>query len=450
MKIDFERILYRAKSAKAEIIIKGTYDDSKKEEEIIEVYGSSIKQSNRVEGDDLKTFAFKELRHLYNLELQRNFENLVVLTGAGASKEIGEGDKKGLLLSEFWKIIDEALNSKYGVENSLETICEKARFDLKGKGNDIEALLSRLFLLQQTDSKISVTFGSDPDSKKVSLADISEAIEKKIRDLCDLKLPIQSPQRNLLEKLAKRKQSDPRIKLFTLNYDTLFEQASGQINAVLIDGFSFNLPRIFSGRNFDYDIVKRENSKLGKDNNYLERVFHLYKLHGSINWERRKEDGEIFLKENTEEPLMIYPRGDKYEVSYEQPYFEMMSRFQSSLRQNNVTLIVIGYSFLDKHINTVIVEAFNQNPSFDLIIVDPYLSEDSSKSDLQKEFIRKAKKTSRIMLIGETFFNFADHFPENQTHDEREQTRIIYPAKSSPRNQKTEETAQYDEEDKPF
>ena len=305
-------------------------------------------------------------------------------------------------------------------------------------------------MLQQTDSKNSITFSSDPKSKEASLAEISEAIEKKIRDLCDLKLPVQSPQRSLLEKLGKRKQSLPRIKIFTLNYDTLFEQASGQINAVLLDGFSFNLPRIFSGRNFDYDIVKRENSKLGKDNNYLERVFHLYKLHGSINWERREDDSEILLNEGTKQPLMIYPRGNKYEVSYEQPYFEMMSRFQASLRQNNVTLVVIGYSFLDKHINTVIVEAFNQNPTFNLIIVDPYLSEESPKSDIQKVFINKAKETSRIMLIGETFSDFADNFPENHTHDEREPTRITYSTKSSAENLKSEETAQDNEEDKPF
>ena len=54
---------------------------------------------------------------------------------------------------------------------------------------------------------------------------------------------------------------------------------------------------------------------------------------------------------------MIYPKDSKYESSYEQPFFEMMARFQQSLRKENVMLVCIGFSFNDKHIVTVIQEA---------------------------------------------------------------------------------------------
>src|SRR5690606_29025258 len=97
----------------------------------------------------------------------------------------------------------------------------------------------------------------------------------------------------------------------------------------------------FSGRYFDYDIVNRENSRIKQEESFVAKVFHLYKLHGSLNWERKNED--VILSEKTDNPLVIYPASEKYESSYEQPYFEMMSRFQQSLRKENTVLYVIGF-----------------------------------------------------------------------------------------------------------
>ena len=203
--------------------------------------------------------------------------------------------------------------------------------------------------------------------------------------------------------------------MFTLNYDLLFEYASEEINAVMIDGFSFTNPRTFSGRFFDYDIVQREGSKLQEEDNFIHRVFHLHKLHGSLNWERK--ENKVIVNEKPTIPLMVYPRDLKYEDSYEQPFFEMMTRFQRNLRINNDTLLLcIGYSFNDKHINSAIEEALDQNPSFRLAIIDPSFDSDSASESLKK--IKKtALKSERIILISETFCDFADNFPEIKTYD---------------------------------
>lgn len=48
----------------------------------------------------------------------------------------------------------------------------------------------------------------------------------------------------------------------------------------------------------------------------------------------------------------------------------MMTRFQTALRLKNTTLVVIGFSFGDKHILSMINEALEQNPSFQLIIIN--------------------------------------------------------------------------------
>jgi len=187
------------------------------------------------------------------------------------------------------------------------------------------------------------------------------------------------------------------------------------VNEIIIDGFSFTYPRTFSGRLFDYDIVQREGSKIQEEDNFIERVFHLHKLHGSLNWERVAE--KVIVSEKPQKPLLVYPREAKYEDSYEQPFFEMMARFQRSLRINNDTLLVcVGYSFNDKHINAAIEEALNQNPSFRLAVIDPSFA-DSEVSYSLKEIKSIAENTERILMVSETFRDFANFFPEIKTYD---------------------------------
>ncbi len=114
---------------------------------------------------------------------------------------------------------------------------------------------------------------------------------------------------------------------------------------------------------------------------------------------------------------MVYPREAKYEDSYEQPFFEMMARFQRNLRLNNDTLLIcIGYSFNDKHINSAIEEALNQNPGFRLAVIDPGI--DRGDSEPMKNIKSSALKSPRILMVGETFSDFAAFYPEIQTYDD--------------------------------
>jgi hypothetical protein len=128
-------------------------------------------------------------------------------------------------------------------------------------------------------------------------------------------------------------------------------------------------------------------------------------------------DGKITIHENPTKPLMVYPRQAKYEDSYEQPFFEMMARFQRSLRINNDTLLIsIGYSFNDKHINAAIEEALNQNPSFRLAVVTPTFDKDEISNSL-KEIKYAAEDSERILMISEKFIDFAKFFPEIKTYE---------------------------------
>ena len=106
-------------------------------------------------------------------------------------------------------------------------------------------------------------------------------------------MPENAPHKEFLKRITARKLKHNRLKLFTTNYDMLFEQAANECGFTMIDGFTFTFPRVFNGNNYDYDIVIRKNSRITAQENYANKVFHLYKLHGSLDWERDKETGQI-------------------------------------------------------------------------------------------------------------------------------------------------------------
>jgi hypothetical protein len=111
--------------------------------------------------------------------------------------------------------------------------------------------------------------------------------------------------------------------------------------------------------------------------------------------------------------MMIYPNSNKYESSYEQPYFEMMRRFQSELRRNGTsTLICIGFSFADKHIFTMTNEALNQNPSLNLVIIEPFIKP-TVNENFEKLF-DLSKRSSQVLIIGEFFKDFVSNLPFSQ------------------------------------
>ena len=382
---------------------------------------SEIKNYPKLDADNKEIkhtaeLANNEKRKVYSSFFQKPFKNLIILTGAGSSMDV-----KGLSMAQLW---DEAVKEfKTEEVDGLNNIIEAVKFP-KEKTNkkDIEALLSQVEGFIKFSEDKDIVF---KDGKK-KLSELKNLLFKLIQDRCTIPTPPNEafPHKVLLEKVLQRKQTSPRVKIFTLNYDLLFEDAATVANAIVIDGFSYTFPRTFSGRYFDYDIVQREGSKLKEEDNFVQRVFHLHKLHGSINWERNKETGDVIINNETEEALMVYPREAKYEDSYEQPFFEMMARFQRNLRLNDDTLLVcIGYSFNDKHINAAIEEALNQNPGFRLAIIDPGFDNPNASKSL-KTIKENTLKTERILMVSETFTDFANYFPEIKTYENPQQVTI--------------------------
>lgn len=351
------------------------------------------------EGDFEEAVLNKKVE-IYRSFLSRHFDNTIVLTGAGSSFGIGKTEIKGMTMKKLW---GEIVN-KCGKE-SIEKLGKKINYKIDDITRaNLEEFLSHaslyLLLYHDTDSEVKENVNK---------------IKQIIISNCTIIMPEDAPHKEFLKRITARKLKHNRLKLFTTNYDMLFEQAANECGFTMIDGFTFTFPRVFNGNNYDYDIVIRKNSRITAQENYAGKVFHLYKLHGSLDWEKDEESGQIRKCDfaNNKTPVMIFPSSIKYETSYEQPFFEMMSRFQTELRMDNALLIIIGYSFGDKHINSMIFEALELNHSLQLVIVDPYIEN-------FEEIIKRTERSANIMLIKCDFNELALNYPYSYAYGQEE------------------------------
>jgi hypothetical protein len=368
--------------------------------------------------------------------------NLVVLTGLGTSLAVNDSLPKVTKSAPTMGALWDAVNSRDPA--AMNAAKEKARLRKDEEGN-LEALLSRC--------KSAITFlGSDAGDGK-ALFDFVEEAEKIIRDACDFvddTTPLPTHE-SFLQRIARRSPRKQRTKIFTTNYDLCFESAARRRRFLVVDGFSFSTPPEFDPIHFDYDIVRRSRAEEGTD--YVENVFHLYKLHGSINWESSPTSQQIRRVEKSEKPLIIYPRDSKYEEAFISPYLPLMSSFQSILRQPETALIIVGFGFRDKHLAEPITAALATNLSLRVLVVDPFFfdSDDSYsavvtntlsreeelrawqdfEADLSVTKVKNLRDMqllarrgdTRIAFLKANFNRFVDSLPDLPTKNERDAHR---------------------------
>lgn len=160
------------------------------------------------------------------------------------------------------------------------------------------------------------------------------------------------------------------VEIFTPNYDLLFEQAFEKHPLPHFDGFVGSREPWFDLSSIEHDSIP-------------ERWTRLWKLHGSLNWEKREEnvDGTRVTRvvrvtgEAEEGKVMIFPSHLKYDQSRRMPYLAMLDRLKAFFHRDaaNVRntdgkqeedaprLIICGYSFLDDHLNEVLLDGLRGN-----------------------------------------------------------------------------------------
>ena len=139
------------------------------------------------------------------------------------------------------------------------------------------------------------------------------------------------------------------VRLFSLNYDTLLEDALALSAVSYWDGFSGGA-------------VAFRNHQFGEELPAGYRA-HIVKLHGSIDW-YLGDDGRVWrVRDGDAYPartgrVLIHPQATKYVATQRDPFATQFDLFRRTLSTpaDNV-LAVCGYSFGDDHINQEIESA---------------------------------------------------------------------------------------------
>jgi hypothetical protein len=236
----------------------------------------------------------------------------------------------------------------------------------------------------------------------------------------DFKVPRNYSKWKFIKKILTRPLNLRRANIFTLNYDTLIEQACDAEGAVLVDGFVGTLRRVFRPESYDIDFYFPAQTTEGRVHRF-DRALHLYKLHGSITWHRCDQDWDnpfglyaTFYDQNTrKDDVLIYPSPLKYGQTLGMPYSELFRRFGNAIAQPQSALFVIGYGFGDDHVNALIRQAL-AIPSFTLVVVDP-----EPKSDFVAEL--EKLEDERVWIVKGWELGTFDSFVAKLLPDLREE-----------------------------
>ncbi|MDE0421612.1 MAG: SIR2 family protein [Gammaproteobacteria bacterium] len=327
--------------------------------------------------------------------------NLVVLAGLGTSLCVKNTSKPAPTMGRLWEAVKDEYAQALEKDASWDDLLRIAK---QPEGcRDIEGLLSRAKLCEAFEEGENLT----------TIKEFIRRAEGTIRREVDFvspgtELPLHEA---FLRRLGRRSARRERLRLFTTNYDRCFEHAGQRAGFVVVDGFTFAQPSFFDPSLFAYDVVRRGGEADRPD--YIESLFHLYKLHGSIDWEADQKSRRVVKKPDTDRPLLIYPRSSKYELAFEQPYLEMISSFQSVIRTRDTGLLIVGFGFNDSHIAEPVLAAIETNLSLKTTIVSPSLEDESIDNEYLKtisDFIEGGD--ARLALIEASFEDLVPSMPD--------------------------------------
>lgn len=319
--------------------------------------------------------------------------HLAVMLGAGTSFHLGSPQIRNLNASAIRGYVEEAGGSlSADAAALLDALVPDADADL-------EALLALLGSGIAYASRVGLETLSAPGGSHHSLdafRSLATGLNRALAFACDLPRlaadadaalsadPL-SAHREFFRRLLRGRRGDlPRARVFTTNYDLLIELALDSLRVTYFDGFTGTVDRVFSPRAFDQEVFVPASAG---DRRILrvEQVLHLYKLHGSVNWRVRAAvntasssivvqvpRGATSGAAAADERVLVYPTPYKETDTLAYPYADLFRTFSAVLSEQETALVVVGYSFSDDHLNRMIYQALQANPTLQLFVIAPY------------------------------------------------------------------------------
>ncbi len=330
--------------------------------------------------------------------------DLLILIGAGCSVDAGIPASKNMI-EKLEKLLDE----------DEEWVCYKKLYHLlrssihysdgiqgSFKNNfDIERLVNVLSELEKKEGSILYPFIGSWSPRLLELAGYNFEIIGRFKSSIIKKLSrwvLLSDYRcaNYFKGFFKlQNELDYSLRVFTLNYDLCFEKN--------IDDDK-NLERGFDPGNNRWDWRRFEPNENDQPEIYL------YKLHGSIDWERGT-NGDIKCSDSVpEKPDIIF--GTMYKMQYIDPYLFYAYEFRKYSLLSKV-ILTIGYSFRDEHINGIISQALNLDKDRKLLIVSPNSKEIINNLD----YIGVFNDRRQIIPLEKRGREFLDHISLEEIND---------------------------------
>jgi len=362
-------------------------------------------------------------------------ENLVVLTGSGTSITSG-GKVMANLEHDVLETVKatKAFPDHVGEDNILKIIKLRQKESPKYSFEDwLSFLVNASHLGASPASPFSgVKWKGSTDLTQTDLSWLVERIGKAIFAECALSLPDTSsdasgtsdiaPHLAFLAKLIARDSNLGRAHLFTLNYDTLFEQALELLGIQYFDGFTGRAYARFDPSVYGLDIYYPGEVAEGRVRRF-DKFIHLYKLHGSIHWQVRGDELrarhpdlgpfidyrgldhaakakrlDVLAKELPS--VGILPTANKFAQTLSMPFAHLFRSFQIRLSAPQTFLLVLGYGFGDDHV-TKVIETALMNPSLIMLVVEP--GPESSTIERVRQY-KELGKRAFVLTPTETAF----------------------------------------------
>ncbi|MBI5640807.1 MAG: SIR2 family protein [Nitrospirae bacterium] len=342
--------------------------------------------------------AVKELTRPYREHLNKYFlsENLNFFISNGCSIYAGSKaiNQSG---SDYVSILENIRAREFNknIRSKIETL----------KGLKPEQILDQL---SQIQSYLSNVENNAKYANRVE--NLISLVKKQFLDNCVI--PIDYLQNEyhklLLKKIISRPSTLNKVNIFTINYDLLIEKTAEELEIVVNNGFVGFHNRTFLPSAFKLGLFTKD-SAISKQ---FPRSINLFKLHGSISWRLNLEsrNNPYGIEEvqvidhkidnsNALPDCIIYPLQHKKRYSLDLPYSELLRQFIENLHKPISVLIIMGYSFIDEHINDLILNAL-LSPDFHLIVFSHQEKSELSQDQLfLSKLIDRSKTDSRITIF---------------------------------------------------
>lgn len=285
---------------------------------------------------------------------------------------LGSGASVPFQLPTMWTLGEHLKNSISFTETKDQNQFEKFK-DEFDKTGDLETTLTKLQLRTNVLAKIV-----DKTWELVNESDL-KAYEKLINK--EIEFPLSELLKYFLDTAGKK------VSVITTNYDRLAEYATSLAKGIICNGYSQNHIGHFSNN--------IQSNNLASLKGYNGQV-NIWKVHGSLDWFKSKDEENIQLsiRQNIPKyyrPLIVTPGLSKYSETHNEPYRTILTQADTEIENAN-GFLCIGYGFNDTHVQPKLIAEIKSNKP--IIVITKEITAKTKQSIIEN-------KCQKYLLIEE-------------------------------------------------